>query len=401
MVVALVAFLIAIVMFFLTSQEKTGVEETVARLTREKAELQARFDEANKNYQQLSEVIGYYDETAAGAKTDIAAAREGLKSFASSFPDVDPNVKSFQKAIPTVVSTITAAQTRLKDLETQIASLRTESETLSRNLREQGETNGRELAALRSQLADAQQAQTDMRTDLERQLAEARDQYMDRDTKWRQSRTELEDAARKHQQESLAMQARLDEQGRKLNPFVKEPEAADGRVLGISRDLNAGWVDLGANSRLAVGTRFRVVGGTSGAKTVKAWAEVTRVEPTMAEVRFFDQRDPYDPPVVGDVVYNPLFDPRGERHALLIGSFSGAIGEKQLRTLLSDMGVTVQKSLDKSTDFLIVGGEQYTDENGQPLAEPVTPSDLPVYKDAIAQGVQVVQLKDLRTYFRF
>ena len=43
----------------------------------------------------------------------------------------------------------------------------------------------------------------------------------------------------------------------------------------------------------------------------------------------------------------------------------------------------------------------FVDENGQPLETPVQPSDLPVYKDAVADGVQIVQLKDLRQYFRF
>jgi len=65
------------------------------------------------------------------------------------------------------------------------------------------------------------------------------------------------------------------------------------------------------------------------------------------------------------------------------------------------MGVVVQKTLDRNTDFMIVGGEMYTDDNGQPLATPVQPSDLPVYKDAVAEGVQLVQLKDLRQYFRY
>jgi hypothetical protein len=130
-------------------------------------------------------------------------------------------------------------------------------------------------------------------------------------------------------------------------------------------------------------------------------AEVTRVDADMAEVRFYDQRDPYDSPLVGDVIYNPLFDPTGERHAILVGSFNGAFNDKAIRLLLSDMGIQVQKSLDKSTDFLIVGSDMYTDENGQVLADPQSPADLPIYKDAVAQGVQVIQMKDLRQYFRF
>ena len=65
------------------------------------------------------------------------------------------------------------------------------------------------------------------------------------------------------------------------------------------------------------------------------------------------------------------------------------------------MNIQVQKSVDKSTDFLILGAEMYVDENGQALAQPQQPTDLPAYRDAVALGVQVVQLSDLRKYFRY
>jgi len=31
----------------------------------------------------------------------------------------------------------------------------------------------------------------------------------------------------------------------------------------------------------------------------------------------------------------------------------------------------------------------------------VQPTDLPIYRDAVAEGVQIVQVADLRKYFRF
>jgi hypothetical protein len=130
-------------------------------------------------------------------------------------------------------------------------------------------------------------------------------------------------------------------------------------------------------------------------------AEVTQVEGDMAEVMFSDQRDPFDPPSTGDIVFNPVYDPRGERSVLLVGAFSGQYGEDQLKGLLAGMGITVQKKLDAATDFMIVGSEMYVDENKQPVETPIQASDLPEYKEAVAQGVQVVLLKDLRNYFRF
>jgi hypothetical protein len=57
--------------------------------------------------------------------------------------------------------------------------------------------------------------------------------------------------------------------------------------------------------------------------------------------------------------------------------------------------------LDNSTDYLIVGGEMFVDQDGNALPEPMQPSDMPVYKDAEGLGVQITPIKDLRSYFKF
>lgn len=400
MVGALFAFFVAIVMFFLVSQaaetEKTRADQAEAKV----AELEKKLTTEVQSFNTLSEKIGFYDAQIA-SRTEAAAVEAGLKMLQESFPDA-ADAKTLEQAVKLAITSSTGMKSRIQDLETQNNDLKTENSTKSDNLRELSTQHEQALAALRSQLADTEQAKNDQQADLERQLAEARDSLKDRDAKWRQSQASLEDSKRTYEREKEALRTRINEQGRKLNPFVKEPEAADGSILSVSSDLGLGWIDLGTNNRLAVGTRFRVVSGARGQSHVKSWAEVTRVERDMAEVAFLDLKDPLDPPVAGDVVFNPVFDPTGERHAVLVGRFSGGVNETELKALLANMGVTVQKSVDKSTDFLIVGAELFVDENGQPIESgPVSPSDLPVYKDAVADGVQVVQLKDLRQYFRF
>lgn len=400
MVGALVAFFVAIVMFFLVSQaaetEKTRADQAEAKVV----DLEKKLTTEVQGFNSLSERVGFYDPQIA-SRTEVAAVDAGLKMLQESFPDA-ADAKTLEQAVKLAITSSTGMKSRIQDLETQNNDLKTENSTKSDNLRDLSTQHEQALAALRSQLADTEQAKNDQQADLERQLAEARDSLKDRDAKWRQSQASLEDSKRTYEREKEALRTRINEQGRKLNPFVKEPEAADGSVLSISSDLGLGWIDLGTNNRLAVGTRFRVVSGARGQNNVKGWAEVTRVERDMAEVSFFDQKDPFDPPVAGDVVFNPLFDPTGERHAVLVGRFSGSVNETELKALLANMGVTVQKAVDKSTDFLIVGAELFVDENGQPIENgPISPSDLPVYKDAVADGVQVVQLKDLRQYFRF
>ena len=181
---------------------------------------------------------------------------------------------------------------------------------------------------------------------------------------------------------------------------MHDSETADGKILAVSDGLSLGWIDLGSRNRLAIGTRFHVVGGKPGATGVKAWAEVTRVEAAQAEIIISEVSDPYNPVVAGDVVYNPLYDPIGGRNAVLVGRFSGAYNEKELRGLLAHIGVRVQGAVDETTDFIIVGLELYSDEDGEPLEEPLEPSELPAFKNAVAMGVSVVELTDIRRYFK-
>jgi len=396
-----VAFLVALVMYFLTNQDLATQTARAKKLDEEKKAVETLRAEEVKQIQELSKKVGFYDEQASTANSDLAALEQGFKTLREAFPEVDPAVPSLGKALPIVIQSHKALQAKLKDQETQLASLRSENETKSRTMQELADQKDKELTDLRRQLADTEQAKTDQQALLERQVAEQAENFKDRDAKLIAARKALEDSARREVQKEESLRTRLAEQERKLMPFVREPEAADGKVLETSSDLNLGWINLGSRHRLALGTRFRVISGLHGDRRVKGWAEVTQIHADMSEVSFTERTDPFDPPAPGDLVYNPLFDPTGERHAVLLGRFSGSLNEADLKALLAGMNITVQKTVDKSTDFLVVGSEMYVDEAGQPLAQAVQPTDLPVYRDAVAQGVQVVELADLRRYFRF
>jgi len=149
------------------------------------------------------------------------------------------------------------------------------------------------------------------------------------------------------------------------------------------------------------GMRFQVRSGRAGDMNTKAWAEVTSVKTSTAEVVFSDLADRYSPVVANDVLVNPVYDPVGGRNAVLVGRFSGAFNEQDLKALLGKMGIVVQAKVDKTTHFLIVGSELWNDPaTGEPLADPVQPSDLAEYKQGESLGVQIVPLQDIREYFR-
>ena len=84
----------------------------------------------------------------------------------------------------------------------------------------------------------------------------------------------------------------------------------------------------------------------------------------------------------------------------MIGRFSGTYNESEITALLEDIGITIQAELDRTTNYLIVGGPLFVDEEGEPVDDPIQPSELPRYKDAAALGVRVISINDFRQYFR-
>lgn len=396
-IVFLVAAIVGGVAFFLASGELEAQKARADSLARQVEEQKATITQKSEEMVALSTHVGFSDPTK-GNNTDLETLKKGLEGARTSF-ELGESVKTLADALPFVANALSDRKQRIADLEGQVESKSTQIDELQKGMREAGQAAAAEASDLRSKLGDAQQQVEDTKSEYERQVAELRDQVRSKTAEVGTAQTAKSEAEKAFAAEAETLRTRMNTMGRKLQPFTKEPEAADGTILAVSRVLSAGWIDLGAANRLPVGTRFTVASPSD--HRVKALAEVTRVDKNMAEVKFTDQRDPFDPPTQGDVVWNPLYDPRGERYALLIGGFSGEYAETQLKGLMASMGVSVQSRLDNATDFLIVGNEQYVDQDGQPVESPIQPSELPVYKEAVAQGVQVVLLKDLRNYFRF
>src|SRR6188474_1934650 len=94
-IVGVVAFLVALVMFFLTSQELTNQTNRADALKAELAKLTESKEAKQK--QELSAVMGFYDEASPTSTTELPALKEGLKTLRTAFPDIDENVKSLSK----------------------------------------------------------------------------------------------------------------------------------------------------------------------------------------------------------------------------------------------------------------------------------------------------------------
>ena len=364
----------------------------------EKAVADARWQEDGDAVLAISKEVGFYDATTATPRTDPAAVVAGLEDLKATFSDLGDDTVNLAAALPVVKAAFLKRGQEIATLNDSIATLKSENATMVASLQAVARDKDAELSSLRTQLQDDAASAAQKESELEGRIADLNTQRNDLDAQVRALRGEIIDIDRTHASARTTWEVRTQAITEALR-FLDEPEASDGQILAVSTELGLGWISIGAQNRLGRGTRFRVVSGAVGSEHIKAWATVTRVEATQAEVMFDDVTDTFDPVVAGDVIYNPLFDPTGERQAVLAGRFSGQFNEGNLEVLLSGMGIKVQDELDFSTDYLIVGSDMFVDEEGTPLDDPLSPVDLPVYKDAQANGVQIVPLTQLRSYF--
>jgi len=398
-IVSVVAVLVSLAFAWISQTDLAKARSSEEAARQAEADAVARFDaEAQKNID-LSEMLGFYDRSATAA-TDADAAKAGLAQLREAFPQLDDTVVDFEQAVPIVIGQYNASLREVETLKAQNKEFETQLNTVRQQISTVSSQKDSEIRDLQQQLSDAENAAADEKNALEQRIASLTSDRNEKDSQLRAARGTIEDKDQELENEKQAALTRI----RLLSDtlaFTKEPERPDGSVLAISKELGVGWIDLGSKHRLSRGTVFHVVSGKPNSDgKVKAWVEVTNVENDRAEIRITKLADQFDPVVPGDIVYNPLFDPAGRRNAVLAGRFSGQYNEKEIRLLLADIGIFVQKNLDLNTDYLIVGSEIYVDENDEPVEEPIQPSELPVYRDAVAKGVQIVSLRDVARYFR-
>jgi hypothetical protein len=402
LVVVGVLMLVSLAFAFLTQSDlnkerKKALDANAAKLAAEaqsQASSQARRD--------LSQLVGWYDRESADQATNLEAARAYFEStLKEKFGEDLKAEKDFENALSKVLASYDERGRQIGDLQRRSEGLVGEAQAAQKTLADIQQQKDQTIRELRTQLADEQQKATRRQQELEERLAAQQKLVADRDAEVRSVRDEKEAAERAWMREKSVYEARI----AALADTAKfaRPEYAgnsDGTILDVSRKLSLAWIDIGASQRLTVGTRFRIQGGPAGNRHDKAWAEVTKVEPNRAEVALSGLIDTYDPVVKGDVVVNPLYDPKGERNAVLAGRFSGLYGKSELIALLQGIGVKVQDELDYTTHFLIVGSELYNDPlTNEPLEEPLSPTELPVYKEALAKQVRIVPLQDIRDFF--
>ncbi|MEM1452233.1 MAG: hypothetical protein AAF957_16255 [Planctomycetota bacterium] len=346
-----------------------------------------------------SRVLGFTTD-AATIPSNVDAANSSLAELKDAFPDMEP-VGTFQEAVPSVIKAyqarvgeIATLQTRINDLQGQVTAERDAKSSLETDKDEQ-------IASLQQQLSDEQE---NSRSEISR-LEDANSDLSGRYSSSTDRITELQDDLRKRdrtieEKDRNAASTKL-QYTKRLNDIEKRSEKADGEISAVATEFGVGYINLGTDDRLSEGTVFRIVSGKPGTdiNTPKAFARVVDVRPDFSEVEIYEVADRFQPVVTGDKIYNPLYEPKGQRNAVLAGAISGAYNEPELRLLFAEIGINIQNEVSNTTDFLITGGPLFTDADGEPLDEPLQVDQLPVYGAARDQGVTIVPIRDVLQYF--
>ncbi len=163
--------------------------------------------------------------------------------------------------------------------------------------------------------------------------------------------------------------ARYDELGEKLGELQIKPgeritaRTGDGRVIKAVPGDDVVYIDLGRAHQLTPGLQFAVYpsSGIPADGRSKGRIEVTRIHDLTAECQILAM-DPREMVLEGDVIANPVYDPRRSLRFVVIGEFDlngdgrrDDGGADQIRAIISEWGGRLADQLSTQVDFVVAG----------------------------------------------
>lgn len=396
-----VVALLALVFAFVSNGDLTAAQDAQKAAEAEKAAARTEMQVEAAKRIAISNATGWTGGKV-DAATDLAALADAKQLLRDNFKDLAEADDTFEQIVPKLVSEVNKYRQASSASATAAKSARQEADQTRSTLSQVTSGKDSTIQAQKASISDLQAGFDETESNLSRQLSTANDRVRELEEEVASLKADGRRVAREFRGQINDLNAKNAYLADLTQPLRAPANLVpDGQILQVSKDLPLAWIDLGADNRLVLGTRFRVEAGSLGKRHLKGWAEVIEVDSDMAKVRIYDIVDAFDPIVSGDYLVNPIYDPKGGYNAILVGRFTGTYGKEQLTTLLGDIGIRVQDKLDLTTNFLIVGAPILQDEDGYPLEEAIEPSDLPIYQEAVANNVQIIPLSSVQDFFVF
>jgi predicted nuclease with TOPRIM domain len=376
-----VIVLLALLLFsgggiYVFASEQTKNQNAVKTAQAEAAAKEAKYLEAAKKVRELSEQVGFRDDSdnlSESRPGEISDRLKQLRQNHSSFLGDDASTAS--RMIERLDTRVGELNRELAEAKQQSAAAETSRSATEKSMREQLSAKDTSYADLQKQLQDERDRNNQQETADKARIDELNGRLNAHEAKARAEKEELEGQVATLQGEVKKRDGRITELAKRVET-IRLPDEPDGSVVAVSTASTC-YIDLGAKDLLRRGTRFKVFTyGKNGAMHEKGMVEVTGVQDSMAECTVVDLKDRFDPISRGDKIAAPNYDPEMPREFVLVGNFPSGYTRAMVADRLRSLGARVAEKVGPATDFLIMGdsgaaagaegegGEEATDEGG-------------------------------------
>ncbi len=388
---AIALLVVALVSVFLAYSATSRVTETEASLAAEQTKttnLETQIQNMINADSKIGKKIGWQPSGDSTALPQEGPITDSLAELGAIFPSVASDADQIQATLPGVIADYKASQTRISDLEQQVATLRADLDARQSEADTAVAEKDSMISDLQSQLQDTTTSLNDTILDTERQRDALRDQYQQLDDQHSQMVAQKDAEILQVRNASLNLKQRNDILSNRLNGVTRRAESTDGAILTSNANINKAWIDLGRVDRLVPRLQFEVLDKTTGA--VKGRVQVASIEEERAECNIMNVADRFNPIGSGDKVRNAVFDRNRTPVAVLLGQGFGRYSAADMKAKLAEVGIAVVEEVGVETDYLLLGTPFFDEETGEML--PWSGQDS--YKVAQGMSVEIVPRRD-------
>lgn len=226
------------------------------------------------------------------------------------------------------------------------ASMRKETSSYSEMLKEAGDRR-QEVGKEEERQFTAERESDDRRRQLREDVEKASQAVEIFRKKSRSDNAALDDRIAELESRVRQLTNQIDLSNREFSP--------DGSILASEAARGFVVIDRGTRHHLHRDIKFTVYTRRAGRNVVKGQVQVTDLQDAIATCRVLEEKDPNDPIIAGDVLHNPVYDPKRTRGFVVRGDFA-RFARPEIERFIAEAGGRVDSGLSVDTDYLVAGG---------------------------------------------
>ena len=307
----------------------------------------------------MGKVTGSAEDSYEQFETKLVAFENVGGSLLQSLRDRDTEISTQQRQLADAQSALSAAEQNLLNETERVDTIRLE-------FNEQQAAMASEVGLLKDQVESYRRGVNDLGIDMEARLERCRNDA-------RATESRMRDEVRVVRAENLRLQdiiARLQqEKSKDLVSPTDEFALVDGFVAGINPVSREASINLGSRDKIKLGMTFAVYADATSIRPdkngnyprPKGELEVIRINANSATCRILTELKG-NPIIRGDVIANPVYDPKKVYTFLVYGNFDinsdgvySSMERSGVEAMISEWGGKITDELTGDVDFLVLG----------------------------------------------